>query len=78
MPELINIKEKLINKIKETTDTSILEEVAEIFEFREDRGIYEVNTEQKKAIDEARAQIANRQTLPNEEANTKTHEWLNA
>ncbi len=76
MPEL-NIKEKLINKIKETTDTSLLEEVADIFEFREDEGIYEVNTEQKKAIDEARLQIRNNQILTEEQANNKTDEWLN-
>lgn len=75
MPEL-NIKEKLINKIKETTDTSILEEVADIFEFREDKGIYEVNAEQKKAIDEARVQIKNNQTLSDEQANNKMDEWL--
>ena len=76
MPEL-NIKEKLINKIKETTDISILEEVADIFEFREDEGIYEVNAEQKKAIDEAKVQITNKQTLTDEQANNKTDEWLN-
>jgi hypothetical protein len=73
----LSIKEKLINKIKETTDTWILEEVADIFEFREDEGVYEINAEQKKAIDEARLQITNKQTFTEEEANNKTDEWLN-
>jgi hypothetical protein len=72
-----NIKEKLINKIKEATDTSILEEVADIFEFSEDEGIYEVNAGQRKAIEEARVQIQNKQILTDEQANDKTDEWLN-
>ena len=76
MPEL-NIKEKLINKIKETTDASILEELADIFEFSEDKGIYKVNAEQKKAIDEARVQITNKQTLTDEQSNNKADELLN-
>ena len=71
MPEL-NIKEKLINKIKDTKDISVLEEVADLFEFREDEGVYKVNAEQEKAIDEARAQITNKQTLTDEQSNNKT------
>lgn len=75
MPEL-NIKETLINKIKETTDTSILEEAADIFEFSEDKSIYKINAAQKKAIDEARVQITNKQTLTDEQSNNKVDEWL--
>jgi hypothetical protein len=73
----IDIKEKLINKIKETTDSSVLEEVSGIFEFHEEEGVYELNEEQEKAINEARLQINNNQTIINEEANNKTDEWLN-
>ena len=76
MPEL-NIKEKLINKIKDTKDISVLEEVADLFEFREDEGVYKVNAEQEKAIDEARVQVTNKQTLTDEQSNNKTDEWLN-
>ena len=76
MPEL-HIKEKPINKIKETADTSILEEVAGIFEFSEDESIFKINAEQKKAIDEARVQITNKQTLTDEQPNKKMDEWLN-
>jgi hypothetical protein len=71
-----NIKEKLIQKINATTDTSILYEVYDIFEFREQEGIYEMNAEQRKAIEEARAQIENHQVLSNDEANNTTDEWL--
>lgn len=76
MPEL-NIEEKLINKIKDTKDISVLEEVADLFEFREDEGVYKVNAELEKAIDEARAQVTNKQILTHEQSNNKTDEWLN-
>jgi predicted HNH restriction endonuclease len=76
MPDL-NIKEKLINKKKGTKDISVLEEVADLFEFREDEGVYKVNAEQEKAIDEARVQVTNKQTLTDEQSNNKTDEWLN-
>jgi hypothetical protein len=76
MPEL-SIKEQLINKIRETTDASILEELVDVFEFREGEGIYKVNAEQKKAIRKARMQIANKETLTDEQANNETDEWLN-
>ena len=72
-----NIKEALINKIKETSDTSILEEVANIFEFNEKDNIYKVNAEQQKAITDARSQIKKNQTLSNKQADNKANEWLN-
>ncbi len=71
-----DIKEKLIEKINATTNTSILEQVYEIFELQDQEGIYEINSEQRKAIEEARAQIENHQVLSNDEANNKTDEWL--
>jgi hypothetical protein len=56
---------------------SFLEEFADIFELFADQSIYEINTEQKKAIYEAAMQVTNNQILTNEEADTKTEELLN-
>ena len=75
MPEP-SLKEILINKIKETNDPFILEEVSNLFELQEPETIYPVNDIQKKAIDEAREQIKNNQTLSDEQANKDTDEWL--
>lgn len=71
-----DIKEKLINKIKETNDLLLLEEVSTLFELQEPESIYEVNDMQKKKIEEAREQIKNKQTLSDEQANKDTDEWL--
>ena len=72
-----DIKEKLINKIKETNDLLLLEEVSALFELQEPESIYEVNDAQKKKIEEAKEQIKNKQTLSDEQANKDTDEWLN-
>ena len=71
-----DIKEKLINKIKETNDLLLLEEVSTLFELQESESIYEVNDVQKKKIEEAQEQIKNKQTLSDEQANKDTDEWL--
>ena len=76
MPDT-SLKEKLINKIKETNDPVILEEVSNLFELQEPDTIYQVNDEQKKAIEEAKKQIKDNQTLNDEQADKDIDEWLN-
>lgn len=71
-----SLKDKLISKIKETNDPVILEEVSRLFELQEPESIYHLNEEQKKAIDEAKEQIKNGQTLSEEQADKDTDEWL--
>lgn len=73
----LDIKEKLINKIRETNDPLLLEEVSALFELQEPESIYDVNDAQKKKIEEARDQIKNKQTLSDEQAEKDTDEWLN-
>ncbi len=70
------LKEKLINKIKQTDDSVLLEEASALFELQEPETIYNVNEEQATAINEAKEQIKNRQTLSNDEANSEADTWL--
>ena len=72
-----DIKEKLINKIKETNDPHLLEEVFALFELQEPENMYEVNEGQKKKIEEAKQQVQSKQTLTDEQADKDTDEWLN-
>lgn len=72
-----DIREKLINKIKETQDTLLLEEVSTLFELNESESIFQVNDVQRERIDEAIEQIKNKQILSNEQADKETDEWLN-
>ena len=71
------LKDKLINKIKETDDPAILKEVSKLFELQEPDTIYQVNEEQKKAIEESKEQIKNNQTLTDEQADKDIDQWLN-
>ncbi len=71
-----SLKEILIDKIKETNDPLLLEEVSNLFELQEPESIYLVNELQKKDIEEAKEQIKNKKTITDEEANKDTDEWL--
>jgi predicted Zn-ribbon and HTH transcriptional regulator len=75
MPEL-SLKEKLINKLNEINDPSVLEEVANLFELQEPETVYQVNKKQKDSIEAAQQQIKDKQTLDNEQANKEADEWL--
>ncbi len=70
------LKEKLIKKINEIDDPAILEEVSNLFELQEPETIYKATEEQKKAIEEAKEQIKNNQTIDNRQANKEADEWL--
>lgn len=71
-----SLKEILIDKIKETNDPLLLEEVSNLFELQEPESIYRVNELQKKDIEEAKEQIENKKTMTDGEANKDTDEWL--
>ena len=73
----IELRKKLIDKIKETQDERILQEAYRLLELEtEDIEVYKLNDDQKKAISEARQQIKNGQFLTEEKANNEIDEWL--
>jgi hypothetical protein len=71
-----DIKNRLINKIKETNDPVILEEVSALLALHEPESVYEVSDAQKKKIEEAKEQVKKIQTLSDEQADKDTDEWL--
>ena len=72
-----SLKEKLISKLKEIDDPAILEEVSNLFELQEPETVYQVIPQQQKAIDKAREQIKNKETLSDNKADKEIDEWLN-
>lgn len=73
----IELRKKLIDKIKETQDERILEEAYRLFQLEaDDIEVYKLNDDQKKAISEARQQVKNGQFLTEEKANKEIDEWL--
>ncbi|MGV3527889.1 MAG: hypothetical protein ACO1OO_03260 [Flavisolibacter sp.] len=75
MPER-SLKDKLIEKIRNTEDLTLLQEAYYLFELQEAEVIYEVNKEQRSAIEEARKQVKEGQTLSGEQADKEAEEWL--
>ena len=75
MPDL-NLKEKLISKLKEINDPAVLEKVSNLFALQEPETVYQVNDIQRKAIEEAKEQVKNKQTLTDEQAGKEADEWL--
>ena len=71
-----DLKEKLIKKIRETNNPSILEEVSNLFELHEPANIYEVNPAQKRNLEEAQDDIKNNNVIDDAEANKEVDKWL--
>ena len=71
------LKEKLINKIRQTDDSGLLEEASALFELQEPETIYTINEEQEGAIKKAKEQIKNGQILSNEDANSEAEKRVN-
>ena len=77
MSSTSNLKDKLIDKIRETKNEYLLEEISHLFELQEPDTVYHLNNDQKKAIEDGREQINNNQFLTDDDANKDIDEWLN-
>lgn len=73
----VELKQKLISKIEQTEDNTLLEEMLRLLNIETtDLNLIELSEKQKEAIDEAREQIKNGQYLTDEQANQEVDEWL--
>lgn len=73
----MEMKERLIGRIREIENEDILAEAYRLLGIQDDIQVpYELSTEQKSAIVEARNQIRNGHYLTNEEADNEIDEWL--
>jgi len=73
----IELRNKLIERIKRTEDEKLLEEAYRLLEMEsEDFEIYTLKDDQKKAIEDSRAQIEKGQSLTNDQVNRDSDEWL--
>ncbi len=71
------IKKRVIEGIKRTENNDLLEEVLRLLHLEnEDLEIYKLNQEQISAVNEAREQIKNGQTMTNDEVNDEIEKWL--
>jgi predicted transcriptional regulator len=73
---VIELKEKLIAKIKETNDEQLLEHISDIIEYEHNGEIHVMSEGEIEAVREGLEQIKNGQCISNEEANRQVEEWL--
>ena len=71
------LQELLIEKIRRTDDSVLLEEATRLLDIEiDDSNIYVLSESEKADIEEARQQIKNGESFTHEEANLLIIEWL--
>ena len=74
---MVDLKERLIKRIQQTTDPDILKEVYRLLEIDfDDQEQYQLSDEQKDAVLEAQEQIRTGDYLTHEQSNKEVEEWL--
>lgn len=74
----IELRERLIEKIRKTTDENILEEAYRLLSLESnDTDIYKLTNGQKAEIESSKSDIKLGQFLTNDQANKEMDEWLN-
>ncbi len=75
---MVDLKERLIQRIKETSDDNVLREVYRLLEIDfDEQHPYKLSNEQRLIIDKSREEIANGNSLTHEQSNKATEQWLN-
>lgn len=70
------LKIDIINQITNLTDNVKLQDLLQFIKFQSEKSIYITTEEEKKAISEARTQIANGEIIANEVVQKEIKNWL--
>jgi len=71
----VEIREKLIEKIRNIEDEELLEHIPDLIDF-ESNEMYEMRPGEIEAVEDGIKQIENGQSLSHEEVKRQTAEWL--
>jgi hypothetical protein len=75
---IVELQDKLIDKIRNTKDDYVLEEVYRLLVLEsESEQVYLLTSEENRLIDISLKDIEDGNFLTNEEVNNQTEEWLN-
>jgi hypothetical protein len=69
-------REQLIERIKNIDDQNVIDEIYRLLDINIDESVYQLNEEQKKAIQEGREQIARGEGIPSEQVFKDIDKWL--
>jgi len=71
------IKEKLIDKIRNTEDEELLSQISRLIDFEsQSESVYYLNDGELKAVNEELNQLSKGEFLSNDEANAEADKWL--
>lgn len=71
------LKEKIISRIQESENRDLLKDVETLLNIEsEDLEVYKLTDEQKKGIDEAKAEIQNGKFISGEDSDKEVDKWL--
>jgi predicted transcriptional regulator len=70
-------REQLIERIKQIDDQNVIDEIYRLLDVNIDESVYQLNEEQKKAIQEGREQIERGEGIPSDQVFKDIDEWLN-
>ncbi len=73
---IIELQKKLIEKINETDDAALLEDIYNFFGADEELGIYQLSDKQIAIIEQSQQQIKDGNHFTNDEVNKEIDEWL--
>jgi len=74
---VLELKKRIIGKIKNSEDTELLEEVYRLMNTDdEDSKVYVLSEEQKSVVEEAIKQLDNGEFLSGEESDVEVKKWL--
>jgi hypothetical protein len=73
---IAELQKKLIEKISNTNDAALLEDIYSFIGINEEVGIYQLSHNQLAIVEQAQQQIKDGQYFTNEEVNKEIDEWL--
>ena len=71
-----SLKEKLINKLRETDDPVFLQELSNLFELQEHETVYMLSKEENTSVEEALEEYKKGKYKNSDEADKEADEWL--
>lgn len=74
---MVEIKEKIINRVREINDESLLREILNVVEVESDlEEVYKLSETERIAVQEGIKEADKGLLIPHKEANQKVREWL--
>ncbi|WCM43310.1 hypothetical protein MG290_06520 [Flavobacterium sp. CBA20B-1] len=72
----LQLKLEIISRITELKEVRVIKEIKKILAFELEESLYELSTDQKNRVAEARKEYRNGDYITNEEAENEIDQWL--